>query len=313
MIRLSLRRHRWLLWGVALWAMPAVNAAVVAQESTPEASSAEESAPPVLLTSPVPAAALPPEPATSEEQGSPPIDIEASSGIDWDRTTQRIIARGSARAVRGDLTVTGDVLTAFYRQKADGTTEVYRLDGAGNVKIVTPSQTAYGDAATYDMVEGHLTLTRDKQGKRLRVVTSDGEITADDRIDYNRVSRVMTARGNALAIQPGQQLKGDVITARLSESGGEGRAQFQQVDADGNVDALTPDERITADHGTYFGDKDTAVFRGTVKIFRGESVLDGCRAEFDLTSGFSKLLPCENAVGSKSRVRGVIVPSAKSS
>lgn len=300
------RRRPPLLLVLALAALLPVATPASAQTSIP----GEESSPASLV--PVPPAATPAA-SSSADEASPPIDIEASDGIEWDRAKQLIIARGNARAVRGDLTVTGDVLTAFYRNNADGTAEVYRLDGAGRVKIVNPSQTATGDFATYDMSSTQLTLTRDKQGDRLKVVTSDGDITADERIDYNSTSRLLVARGNAIAVQPGQTLKGDVITATTREGGGKGRSQFQRVDADGNVDAKTPDERIIADKGTYFGDTDTAVFTGAVKIFRGESVLDGCRAEFDLTSGFSKLLPCENATGRKARVRGVIVPSSNES
>lgn len=300
--------------GTAAWAAAGLlmlsGAPARAQTMQPDTAPPAEAGPPVTLS---PAAAQPINPlAPAEPEGSsPPIDIESSDGIEWDRTKQQIIARGNARAVRADLTVTGDVLTAFYKQNADGSAEVYRLDGAGRIKITTPSQTATSDYATYDMASTLLTLTRDKTGPRLKVVTGDGEITADDQIDYNRTSRLLVARGHARATQPQQNLKGDVITALLTEGGGKGRAQFQRVDAEGNVDAQTTDERIISDKGIYFGDSDTAVFTGAVKIFRGESVLDGCRAEFDLASGFSKLLPCENATGKKARVRGVIVPSAK--
>lgn len=258
----------------------------------------------------------PPASGSDAAAPSPPIDIDSTGGIEWDRARQMIVARENARAVRGDLTVTADVLTAFYRQKPDGSAEVYRLDAAGRVNIVTPTQTATSDAATYDMVSTQLTLTRAPKGERVKVVSGDGVITADERIDYNRTTRVMVAHGNAIAAQPQQTLKGDVITAHLREnSGGKAgsRGQFQQVDAEGNVDATTPDERIIADRGSYFGDSDTAEFTGSVKIFRDESVLDGCRAEFDLASGFSKLLPCANATGKKARVRGVIVPTPKSS
>jgi Uncharacterized protein conserved in bacteria len=292
------------------WAAACLLLAVIPARAQTMQPDVAPDAPPVMLSPAVVPPIHPPAPA-EPEGSSPPIDIESSDGIEWDRTKQQIIARGNARAVRADLTVTGDVLTAFYRENADGSAEVYRLDGAGRVKITTPSQTATSDYATYDMTSTQLTLTRDKTGARLKVVTGDGEITADDQIDYNRTSRLLIARGRAVATQPGQTLKGDVITATLTEGGGKGRSQFQRVDADGNVDALTPDERIIADKGKYFGDTDTAVFTGAVKIFRGESVLDGCRAEFDLATGFSKLLPCENATGKKARVRGVIVPSAK--
>lgn len=305
-------RHRgarpvvWATAALLLMALP-----VRAQTTVPDTPPPLTDAPPPVALGPV----SPPAPAApvAEADGNPPIDIEAAGGIEWDRGKHVIIARTNARAVRGDLTVTADVLTAFYQQNPDGSAEVYRLDGAGRVKITTPSQTATGDAATYDMSSTQLTLTREKTGERLKVITGDGEITSDERIDYNRTSRVLVARGNAVAKQPQQLLKGEIITAHLREGGGEGRSQFERVDAEGDVDAVTPDERIIADRGSYFGDTDTAVFTGAVKIFRGESVLDGCRAEFDLATGFSKLLPCENATGSKARVRGVIVPSAKSS
>jgi lipopolysaccharide export system protein LptA len=239
----------------------------------------------------------------------PPIEVQAETGIEWDRPKQIIIARGKARAVRGDLTVTADVLTAHYLPRDDGTIEVWRLDADGNVKIVSPSDTATADAATYDVTDGLLVLTRPRGGPRVRVVTSGGEVTADNRIDYARPTRVLVARGNAEAKQPEQRLQGDVITAHLREDGS-GRARFEQVDAEGNVDVVTPDERIRAQRGRYDGPTDTAIFTGAVQIFRGESVLNGCRAEFDLATGFSKLLPCANATGDKARVRGVIMPSA---
>jgi lipopolysaccharide export system protein LptA len=47
-----------------------------------------------------------------------PVEITASDGIEWHQDTQTIIARGDARAVRGDVTVTADVLIAHYRKKA---------------------------------------------------------------------------------------------------------------------------------------------------------------------------------------------------
>ena len=46
-----------------------------------------------------------------------PIDITASDGIEWRQDQREVIARGNARAVRGNVTVIGDRLIAFYRPR----------------------------------------------------------------------------------------------------------------------------------------------------------------------------------------------------
>lgn len=247
---------------------------------------------------------------TGKSGSSPPIDIEAAQQIEWNRTALTIIARGNAKAVRADLVVTGDVLTAHYRQLPDGSTEVWRLDGAGNVKIVTPTETAWGDDGTYDMDAGKLILTSVPGGPRVRMVTGDNEVTARDRLDYLRPTRVLIAYGDALATEPGREVRGDKLTAYLSEAGGTGRQQFSSVDAVGNVDVKTTTERITADRGRYNGEADTATFTGRVEITSGDSVLHGCQADFNLRTGFNRLLPCPPGAGQDGRVRGVIVPSS---
>jgi lipopolysaccharide export system protein LptA len=241
---------------------------------------------------------------------NPPIEIEAEGGIEWEREPQIVIARGNAKAVRSDLTVTADVLKAFYRPRPDGTTEVWRMDGFGNVKIATPGETTWGDAATYDVTKELLIVTRDKTGPRVRMVTGQSEVTARDRLEYTRPTRVLVAVGDAVAVEPGRTVKGERLTAWLAE-GGSGRSRFRQVDAEGNVDVTSGDERITADRGRFDGPTDTATFTGAVRVRRGDSFLDGCRADFDLRTGVNTLLPCTGTKGEPARVRGVIVPTSR--
>lgn len=57
-------------------------------------------------------------------QSNSPIEIEAESGIEWRRNDKQYIARGNALAKRGDLTVRADTLTAHYRDKAAGGSEI---------------------------------------------------------------------------------------------------------------------------------------------------------------------------------------------
>lgn len=47
-----------------------------------------------------------------------PVSVTARDGIDWNQGEQIVTARGDARAIRGDVTVTADELIAHYRKKA---------------------------------------------------------------------------------------------------------------------------------------------------------------------------------------------------
>src|SRR5579883_1558379 len=105
-----------------------------------------------------------------------PISINASDGIEWRQQQREVIARGNARAVRGNVTVTADRLIAFYRPKnasaaqaqpaqslaneADtGGNEIYRVEAEGNVHIFTATDQAQGDHAVYDLDQAVLVMT----------------------------------------------------------------------------------------------------------------------------------------------------------
>ena len=47
-----------------------------------------------------------------------PIAITATDGIEWRQEQRQVIARGNAKAVRQNVTVTADRLIAFYRPKS---------------------------------------------------------------------------------------------------------------------------------------------------------------------------------------------------
>ena len=47
-----------------------------------------------------------------------PVEVTSDDGMEWRQNEQVIIAKGNAKAVRGDVTVTADQLLAHYRKKA---------------------------------------------------------------------------------------------------------------------------------------------------------------------------------------------------
>jgi lipopolysaccharide export system protein LptA len=171
-----------------------------------------------------------------------PVTVTAAGGIDWDQNAQTVTAHDDARAVRGDDTVTADVLIAHYRKKAGslpaaadparrpappaagpavagsppasgepadaGNNEIYRLNAEGHVHMFTPTDQAWGDHAIYDMDQAVLVLT----GKNLRLTTPKDVLTARDAMEYWSVKHMAVARGDATATSDdGRRITADTL------------------------------------------------------------------------------------------------------
>ena len=254
--------------------------------------------------------------------GGQPIEIQARDGIEWNRDAQRYIARGAARAARGNAAVDADVLTAYYRAKPSGGTEIFRIEAVGNTKISTPTEQAVADKAVYDVDSGVMVLT----GKNLKLTTSSTVITARDSLEYWEKRQLMVARGDAVAISEDKRLRADILTAyfvsataartpggtapRPALPSGDAASQSQRlerVEGFGNLHVSTPTDIVRAERGVYNPQTGIATLAGSVRITRGENQLNGDFAEINLNTGISKLMsrPSE---GGDNRVRGLIIP-----
>lgn len=241
------------------------------------------------------------EPAAAAPPGA--ITIDAEQGIEWQRTARIVTAKGNATAVRGDTTVRADILTARYRQRPDGSIEVWRIDGDGAVRVTSPRQNAFGDKGTYDVAGSRMSIS----GKQVGVTTPTSRITADDRIDYDINGRTLIARGNAVVIDGDRTLSGDVVTIRFAEDASGGNRP-QQIDAQGRMKLVTPSETVTADSGTYDVARQLATAEGSVQVVQGANRLNGCRGEMNLQTGVSRMFACPDGDGG-GRVHGVIMPN----
>ena len=159
-----------------------------------------------------------------------PITITASNGITWLRAKKEIIARGDARAVRQNVTVTGDTLTAWYRPApgtqaaaapaatsaaADptddqGGNQIYKLQAEGNVHIFTPTDRARCDRAVYDLDQAVLVMT----GHDLRLTTPNDVLTAKRDMEYWSAKHMAVARGDAVVVtKDARRIQADVLVA----------------------------------------------------------------------------------------------------
>jgi lipopolysaccharide export system protein LptA len=250
-------------------------------------------------------------PALAQQQlqlggnGKEPSEIQADDALEWHQNEKTYIARGNAVYKRGDLTVKADVLTAYYRELPDKSTEIFRATAEGHVLITRGDNTsATSGKAVYELDSQIVTLT----GGNLKFVNNDDVITATDSMQYRQAEDVAIARGNATAVRAKEQktLRADTLTGHFTPSDkGNGDKELSLVDADGNVRLTTATDVVTGDTGRYDVKKQFATITDNVHMTRGGNQLNGDYAEVDMASGVSKLL---TRPGQGGRARALLVP-----
>jgi lipopolysaccharide export system protein LptA len=231
-----------------------------------------------------------------------PIEIFADNGIEWQQENLTFLARGNARAIRGSVKVLADELQAYYKEKPDGSTEIWRLDANGMVQIKTQGQIAYGDKAIYQVEKGILVLS----GRDVKLVAGKDIISANMQLEYWEKKLMAVARGNANAVRQGKSLRADVLASYFRPDK-MGNNQLYRIDAFDNVKIVTQKNTATANRGVYNVESGIATLTGSVKLKRGKSVLTGCSAKVNLSNGVSKIFSCQTEIGAtKKRAKGVI-------
>jgi lipopolysaccharide export system protein LptA len=294
-----------------------------------------------------------------------PIDIQADDGIEWQQNNRLYIARGNARATRGQATIFADTLMAFYRpvcgpearaaeqekaaahkdappgkdatptktcpdapapspppssaKRKDGgvsdptggnSTEIFRMEADGNVRIATETQTVYGDHAVYDVDRALLVVT----GKNLKLETQHDTVTARDTLEWYDDKQLAVARGDAVAVREGKRLRGDVLTSEVVKDQN-GPSHINRIDAQGNVLVSSLDQIARGDAGVYNVDTGIATLTGRVTLTKGDNVLRGQYGVIDLNKNISHLLPgppsAKITEGQSAQVIGVLTPPPK--
>lgn len=240
-----------------------------------------------------------------------PLEVTAEQGIEWRRDERVYIARGNARAARGEMSVSADVLTARYREGADGKIDVYSIEADGHVRLASTTSVVHGDRAVFDVDRAVLLVT----GGNLRAETEKATVTARDSLEYWDKERVIVARGDAVAMDGERRVEADLLTGYLRREGQGGQAGgLYQVEAEGDVLLTTADEVVRAAKAVYNLDKEIATLTGGVKITRGENQLNGDYAEVNLKTGVSRLMGNPSASGGgggAGRVHTLITPERK--
>ena len=105
-----------------------------------------------------------------------PIDLSADRAEAQDRADRAIFA-GNVVVRQGSLTLRTARLTLAYASQ-DGI-DINRIDASGGVTVTSPSETARGDFAVYDLEEGLITMVGNVRLERGGSFLSGGRLTID--------------------------------------------------------------------------------------------------------------------------------------
>jgi len=249
------------------------------------------------------AKAAPSPQASGESAAAPQIEITADKTLEWYQDQNMYVARGNAKAVRGDMTVTADLLTAHEREKpktapgqkppkttddkkSEGSGDIDKMTAEGNVVIIKPNTRVTGDHAVDD-VDRHLMVVT---GNNLRYETDKQVVTARDSLEYWDETKIAVARGNAVAIKGDRHVEGDVLTAEFRAQPN-GADQLYKMTAIGNVIVVTKNDVTRGDRAVYDAGRDIAIITGNVRITRPDGTqLTGDVGESDFAANQSRLM-----------------------
>jgi lipopolysaccharide export system protein LptA len=275
-----------------------------------------------------------------------PISITSQGGIEWRQLQQEVIADQSAKAVRGNVTITSDQLIAHYRKKpaapgqkpaaapaapaapaglagdgSEGGTEIYLLEARGTVHIYTPTDQAFGDHAAYDMDQAVLVLT----GAHLKLATADYVVTSRDSLEYWSSQHMAVARGNAVVVtKDGRRIAGDVLVAYTDTTPAPGQAgapagnaaaqnAADPIDPSGKLKRVDAIGHVVIQTATDIVQGDRGVYVPSIGIAR-------LAGNVHITRGQNELMGAEALVNMKTgvsrllahpgaRVEGLIMPN----
>jgi lipopolysaccharide export system protein LptA len=237
-------------------------------------------------------------PALAEAKDAPApssgqLEVTADNSLEWYEDQGIYVARGNAKAVRGDLTVSADLLTAHKRDgkgnkngKTSEAGDIDRMTAEGNVVVLKGSATLTAERGVYDFDQRVVVAT----GKNLRYETEKQIVTARDSMEYWEAKKIAVARGNAKAVQGDRHISGDALTAEF-RSQPNGTDQLYKMTAAGNVTVITKTDVVRGDKAVYDAARNIAIVTGHVAITRPDGTqLTGDVGEADFATNRSRLL-----------------------
>lgn len=238
-----------------------------------------------------------------------PLEITADQQLEWNQQDRTYIARGNAKAVQGEFSVTADTLTAHYAedgqsaQNKGGAGNIIELTAAGNVVLRSSHDHATAATAQYDLVKDVIELN----GARPKLYRGNDMLEADQVTVTlkNRDFDHADATGNVIITKGAAQ----------GDAQGDKRADAARPQPKQDQSGKAPLQRAVADHAHYDGGTEIVTLTGKVKLWQGESWVEGSEAILNLhekTNILKAGAGDNNGAQRVGRVKGIFYPAQPS-
>ena len=132
----------------------------------------------------------------NQNENDEPIEIYADNGIEWHKNDKKYLALGNAKAISGSLTLTSEIIEAYYEEKSDSQMDVKLVKAHKNVKISDDKMKIVGGrSAEYDLKKDFFSIIGDK----ITLFSDSDELKSNKKMEYWRKKEVAIATGKAVA------------------------------------------------------------------------------------------------------------------
>ncbi|OJV46485.1 MAG: hypothetical protein BGO28_02790 [Alphaproteobacteria bacterium 43-37] len=211
-----------------------------------------------------------------------PLEVEADQ-IECQTKDNRCVARGRAKAVKGDLVLRAQEIEAVSTKNNDSKHSLRQVIAKKNVKLSSLTEKAKAEEAHYCADQDIMQL----RGHEVIIETVDGHLlTARKLIEYDRRNKRIDAKEGVVIQSDKGTIFADAMTAFLVDGEKSGnRIQLQKVQAEGNVIIRTPQELLKAPKAIYYVEEKRAEAMGGVILFQNGHFAAGLKATANFETG----------------------------
>ncbi len=217
------------------------------------------------------------------------ITITAEKQVEVYQNEKKAVAIGNATAVRPDMTIKGDRLTAYFAKEKTTSGEeknsITQMTGDGNVSLHLEKADAYGERMEYYVKEDYMVI----KGKNSRIKNEKATVYADESITYYPGQNKAVAKGNVVANNGENKIYADTMETYFKKDA-KGKQELERVEIPQNPKIVTKDGDVTAKTGIYYPGTGMVYLYENVVINQNGNILNGDKAETNLNTGISKVL-----------------------
>ncbi len=226
------------------------------------------------------------------------IFITAEQKVDVHQEDNKVVAYGDAVAIKDNITVKAQKLTAFFEKKqnenGESTDDISRMYAEDKASLDMKKAQAYGDSIEYNVADDFLLI----KGKPAIVKNEKAKISATESITYYPALSKAVAKGNVIADNGKNKIFSDIMETYFEKSKN-GEFVLKRVEIPQNPKIVTKDGNVKAKSAIYYPDQGMVYMYENVVITQNGNILKGDKAETNLNTGISRIL------SGKSRVSGV--------